>query len=561
MQFLRLNVYAMIPLALLCSLWAQAQPVLSMKADKLTNQEYAIQVSLEGIDPLSVLNQKILVDNTVVLEQECFLSQARIQASSESYIISTVLELSNGDKIDTYQGINYAASSGSIEVDLVQVFVSADGNVKDVDDNMWQIYENDKRQKIEVVEDVSSINVAVGVMIDVSESMNGRLLKRAKTSARRFLDRIADKERDRVFLAQFNKTIAVTVPFTSDHGLVKDKLSAFSSAGGTDIRGAIMSGVNYIEQNVDPALFTRKVLVVITDGHDWSEVPDEQIRSFLAGKDTTVYIISVGDVDGVLHLDLDYLVETSDGKHIFAKNMRLLQQAFDQLHASIKSQIMLGYYSNLPPRDLGWREIDVRIEGQKRIQLNHRKGYLKEAPKDSSVLRVGSDNAVEDAAAPINVDSPDELVAESTALIQQLKSRLQLTNSADEDAKSLARKLVQMGEDASLPQQTRAQSFLRSAQLWLALAKRNSSVEEFKTAIRLLQTSLHTDRSNIETLEEYIGVLAKIRGIPDEHRRSELLKALEIEIRQEKNFVRSSFRYIDDSVERKRVEDLYYSQL
>src|SRR3569833_2530158 len=106
------------------------------------------------------------------------------------------------------------------------------------------------------------VPVSLCLIIDVSGSMS---TKRARVEAAALQLVRNSNPQDEVCIVYFNDSAFLDVPFTNDLHKMEQGLARIDSRGGTAMRDAIWSALDYEQKS---AKRDKKVLLVITDGND-----------------------------------------------------------------------------------------------------------------------------------------------------------------------------------------------------------------------------------------------------------------------------------------------------
>ena len=227
---------------------------------------------------------------------------------------------------------------------------------------------------------IAAKGVAIVVAIDQSSSMKATdapnsqqavsRLETAKATLARF---IAKRPDDLLGLVVFANYPDLTCPLTLDHALIQDRVKAISQArandDGTNLGDAIICGLNALKGASPP----KKVLVLLTDGHNSPAVPqpaDPEFAADLAAKmGVTLHTIAVGgaggsvaavepvtqlpiqgEVDGPDLKALEKIAGLGGGQAFHATNPSELAPIFDTIDllekSPIQSEIRTRYNEN-----------------------------------------------------------------------------------------------------------------------------------------------------------------------------------------------------------------------
>src|SRR5439155_21687022 len=114
----------------------------------------------------------------------------------------------------------YAAAAQTFRtgVNLILVSVSVTNSsgqfVGDLKRDDFSVYEDNLQRPIEQFS-AERVPVSLGILVDISGSMEGARFSDARAALEKLLERFRDE--DRMFLAVFNETFRLLVPWTNDH--------------------------------------------------------------------------------------------------------------------------------------------------------------------------------------------------------------------------------------------------------------------------------------------------------------------------------------------------------
>ena len=104
--------------------------------------------------------------------------------------------------------------------------------------------------------------VSLGILVDVSGSMEGRRFADAQQALGKLLERFHDD--DQIFLGVFNHTFTLAVPWTNDHAALLKSLSGVKPQGGTYLYSTVSAALPVLNRGPN----RKKALVIISDGDD-----------------------------------------------------------------------------------------------------------------------------------------------------------------------------------------------------------------------------------------------------------------------------------------------------
>jgi Ca-activated chloride channel family protein len=190
-----------------------------------------------------------------------------------------------------------AAQTFRTGVDLVilPVIVTDSGGqfVGDLARDDFSVYEDDRPRPIEQFS-AERVPVSLGILLDVSGSMEGVRFADAGQALARLLERC--RQDDRIFLAVFNEAFRLLVPWTSDHAALVQGLSGVRPRGGTFLYSAVLAALPLLDQGANQ----KKALVIISDGDDDEEPAGpntgrlKQAVQQSQASDAVVYALGIG---------------------------------------------------------------------------------------------------------------------------------------------------------------------------------------------------------------------------------------------------------------------------
>lgn len=222
--------------------------------------------------------------------------------------------------------------------------------------------------------------VSVGVIFDVSGSMSGDKIKRAREALSKFIQ--TSHNSDEYFLIGFNSRVQLLLDKTRDGNAVLDKLTFVQTRGQTALYDAVYLGVDKVQRGTHP----KKALLVISDGQDNnSRYTFDNVRRVLKESDVTLYgvgILSGSDSGSALGMEgqgiLDELSGVSGGKAFFPRSGAEMDDIFEQIALELRHQYSIGYKPTNFIGDGKWRKIKVKVtppRGLPRLFVRSKEGY------------------------------------------------------------------------------------------------------------------------------------------------------------------------------------------
>ncbi|HLH05204.1 MAG TPA: VWA domain-containing protein [Bryobacteraceae bacterium] len=241
-------------------------------------------------------------------------------------------------------------------------------------ENAFKVYENGEPQHIKkfLREDVP---VSLCIIIDDSGSMS---TKRARVEAAAMELVRNSNPQDEVCIVNFNDTAYLDVPFTNDTHKMEQGLARIDSRGGTAMRDAIWSALEYEQKS---AKRDKKVLLVITDGNDnASNISLEKLVARSNQQETLIYAIGLFTEEEKHEATkarraLKELTVNTGGLAFYPKEVAEVQALAVEIAHDIRNQYTIAYTPSIPALDGSYRQIKVTVDGPGKPVVRTRSGY------------------------------------------------------------------------------------------------------------------------------------------------------------------------------------------
>jgi Ca-activated chloride channel family protein len=246
--------------------------------------------------------------------------------------------------------------------------------------NAFTIFDDKQQQEITNFSDDDS-PVSVGVLFDVSGSMSGEKVRRAREALSHFIQ--TSHDRDEYFLIAFNSRAQLLLDRTRDGNAVLDKLMFVQARNNTALYDACYLGVERVQRGTHP----KRALLLISDGQDNnSRYTFNELRRVLKESDVVLYAIGIlggGDVGSSLGMEgqgiLDELAGVSGGKAFYPRTAAEMDDIFEQIALELRHQYSIGYRPPNFANDGKWHHIKVKItppRGLPRLFVRSKEGYF-----------------------------------------------------------------------------------------------------------------------------------------------------------------------------------------
>jgi len=246
--------------------------------------------------------------------------------------------------------------------------------------NAFSIFDNKQEQEISFFSDDDS-PVSVGILFDVSGSMGGDKVRRARDALAHFIQ--TSHDRDEYFMIAFNSRAQLLMDRTRDGNAVLDKLTFVQTKNNTALYDACYLGVERVQRGAHP----KRALLLISDGQDNnSRYTFNELRRVLKESDVALYavgILSGSDVGSSLGMEgqgvLDELAGVSGGKAFYPRSAAEMDDIFEQIALELRHQYSIGYRPPNFVNDGKWHRIKVKVNpprGLPRLFVRSKEGYF-----------------------------------------------------------------------------------------------------------------------------------------------------------------------------------------
>ncbi|MEW5975246.1 MAG: VWA domain-containing protein [Acidobacteriota bacterium] len=228
----------------------------------------------------------------------------------------------------------------------------------------FQVYENNKPQKLASLVFEKSVPISVGVLVDISRTMTGERIGMALELVKALAEKLSSP--DELFVFDFSEDTQEIVDYVSPEDYLDDPLKHLSTGGPSRTGLAVDLGLIKLREARNP----KRVLFILSTGLDIAGPATlDHIARFRypifalglkggAGLSGTLARLKSLNVKGSA---LKVYAEHSGGNALFVESMQEARRALDQLVFDFKNQYRLEYVSSNAKRDGKVRKIEVKI--------------------------------------------------------------------------------------------------------------------------------------------------------------------------------------------------------
>ncbi|HEX8288510.1 MAG TPA: VWA domain-containing protein [Pyrinomonadaceae bacterium] len=245
--------------------------------------------------------------------------------------------------------------------------------------NAFTIIDNNVEQEITYFSD-SDAPVSIGILFDVSGSMSGEKIGKARKALERFIG--TSHPSDEYFLIAFNSRAQLLLDRTRDGESVLQKLTLVDPRNNTALYDAVYLGT----EKVTRGAHQKKAMLIISDGQDnASRYNFGEVRRLLKESDVVTYAVGImdgRDAGSMVGMQgqafLDELTSVTGGKSFYPSTDVEMDEIFERIALELRHQYSIGY----TPKDFEpngkWHKVKVKVKpprGLPRLTVRSREGY------------------------------------------------------------------------------------------------------------------------------------------------------------------------------------------
>ena len=245
--------------------------------------------------------------------------------------------------------------------------------------NAFAITDNGKPQDITFFSD-SDAPVSLGILFDISGSMSGQKIAKARQALSRFI--ATSHPSDEYYLIAFNQRAQLLMDRTRDGDAVLSKLTLVQPKNATALYDAVYLGV----ERVTRGSHKKRALLIISDGQDNSSRYNfGEVRRLMKESDVVTYAVGVmsnSDSSSQLGMQgqafLDEICSVTGGKAFYPQTDVELDEIFERIALELRHQYSVGYIPKDFQPDGKWRKVKVKVKpprGLPRLSVRGRDGY------------------------------------------------------------------------------------------------------------------------------------------------------------------------------------------
>lgn len=251
----------------------------------------------------------------------------------------------------------------SVRVERVETYVRIEGDQQlpaSPPTSAFHVYENGLKQPVVSVERVADLPLAVGLLIDHSESMLDRL-ETALDAAAAFVDGLLRHPNDKVFVLGFADVPIIFQEFTNDSERLAESLLLIDDGNYTALYDSIVAASRRFD-----GIDGRRAAILLTDGGDsGSDHTFQEAVAAAQRADVALYPVGV-DLSPRFVRErwiLRALAEQTGGRMFSFGRRTDPREIYEAIEEDLRSQFRISYSPIIPGGDGEWRELEIRIRG------------------------------------------------------------------------------------------------------------------------------------------------------------------------------------------------------
>lgn len=278
------------------------------------------------------------------------------EASGLTYL-RAVAYLASGGTAEDVRLLGAEGSDEALEVDLVELFATVLDRrgqpVRDLVAGDFKVFEDDAEQTLQRFENVDTLPIHAGVMIDTSASMVEEL-EDAEAAAHRFFREVLTPA-DRAAVITFADAPRLAVRFTANLERLAGGLAGLEAQGETRFFDSLAFALHYFS-----GVRGKRALILLTDGDDSdSTFRFDEVLEYARRTGVTIYAIGLNvpsrPVDAGVHLD--QLARETGGRSFRIHRANELASVYETIRMELRSQYLLAYQSSKLSGSTAYRTI------------------------------------------------------------------------------------------------------------------------------------------------------------------------------------------------------------
>lgn len=331
----------------------------------------AVRVTMNVRAPSTHRVRRVVVSwndaERAVLTEAPWEAVVRIPAEQMG-VLRAVAELDDGRTSEDAALLNALGGVEHVNVQLVELPITISG-ANEITPERITVREGNKVRRIESVATAAETPLTVGLLVDVSDSMQ-KTLPDVQEAAIRFLDNVLG-DRDRAFLITFDSRARLVQPATSDRARLRSEIVKIRPDGLTSLHDAMVLGLLQFE-----GIKGRRAMIVFSDGLDrTSQYTAADVRELARRMNVPIHIILVVPPEPAPEYEeLKRMPATTGGTSHVLEELAALPNAYARIQAALAAQVLAFMRTDPATRENEWRSIRVEVKGDA-LEVHAPEGY------------------------------------------------------------------------------------------------------------------------------------------------------------------------------------------
>lgn len=359
--------------------------VVSPQPDQPLFGDVGVMVDVISEEPISKVIVLVNGERVAVITRPPYATMVDVGQENVDREITVQAEGAWGGLGESTVTTSQVRFEAQVDVGLRQLYVAVSRGGQPVvglnapDFSLW----DDGEEQNLVTFGGGDIPLTAALLLDVSQSMQGRNFEVVVEGSRAFLAGM--REPDRAMVMMFSdRTLAIT-PFSPYRDIALSSLQPRRGASGTALTDHLYASLRLLEQEQG-----RRVVILVSDGDDVSSLLRmEDVGWKVRRGDAMIYWIKLHEKPAGYGYSsawrgtrenrrerkgLQAAIRQSGGRIVALEGIEQIGSAFDEILSELRAQYVLGYY---PRRrfDGSWREVKVQLKDQS-AEVTVRPGYV-----------------------------------------------------------------------------------------------------------------------------------------------------------------------------------------
>lgn len=296
------------------------------------------------------------------LYQEPFTQPIALPADGGVAYVRAVAYQVDGNQTEDLVFVNAPDNLEEVDVQFVELYTTVLDRekhpVRNLDQSAFRIFEDDVQQEIARFERLENLPIHVALLLDVSASMESRMVE-TKAAALDFFQHVITPK-DRGALIVFNDHPLLAVKMTNQIPALAGGLAGLKAERGTSLFDSVVFSLFYFN-----GVKGQRAILLLSDGKDeGSRFNFDETLDFARRAGVAIYTIGL-DIprsESESRKVLRKLADETGGREFFIKETSELKAIYDTIQEELRSRYLLAYQSTNTAREQRFRIVDLRVD-------------------------------------------------------------------------------------------------------------------------------------------------------------------------------------------------------